>query len=331
MTDDPIPPSTPTPPAAPSGNGVASNGVSPVQKPTVRSGLAKRRNPALATAGSLLSGTRRILLRDPLSVFLLLASIGLAIAFASLLGADQAEQFGRAGSPQHRPDAQQGQSHLDRRAARPRQPRGADHHPHRACDRRRRRPRHPRAQSERGDRRHRHRSARWVRPASVDGLSRFRCAHAAAAARLAAGGAVVSVDQQSGKPTKAIVVQFLIPILLLVCLFSLFTRLGGEGQRAASPPSRSSPARAARRARARPTGSPSPTWPERGRRSRSSARFATTWPIRASTSRSARRRPRACCSWALRGRARRCSPRRWRAKRTPRSSRCPVRTSSSRW
>ncbi len=39
----------------------------------------------------------------------------------------------------------------------------------------------------------------------------------------------MSVDQQSGKPTKTIVVQFLIPILLLVCLFSLFTRVGADG------------------------------------------------------------------------------------------------------
>jgi len=46
---------------------------------------------------------------------------------------------------------------------------------------------------------------------------------------LGASGATVSIDQQSGKPTKAIIVQFLIPILLLVCLFSLFTRIGGEG------------------------------------------------------------------------------------------------------
>ena len=38
----------------------------------------------------------------------------------------------------------------------------------------------------------------------------------------------MAVDQQSGKATKTIVVQFLIPILLLVCLFSLFMRLGGE-------------------------------------------------------------------------------------------------------
>src|SRR5262249_22122008 len=43
------------------------------------------------------------------------------------------------------------------------------------------------------------------------------------------GGAVVVIDQQSSKPITAIVVQFLIPILLLVCLFALFTRLGADG------------------------------------------------------------------------------------------------------
>jgi cell division protease FtsH len=46
--------------------------------------------------------------------------------------------------------------------------------------------------------------------------------------RLAASGAVVEVDQQWDKPAKQIVVQFLIPILLLVCLFVLFTRLGQD-------------------------------------------------------------------------------------------------------
>ncbi len=46
---------------------------------------------------------------------------------------------------------------------------------------------------------------------------------------LDASGANVAVDQQSGKGTKTIIVQFLIPILLLVCLFSLFMRLGGDG------------------------------------------------------------------------------------------------------
>ena len=45
---------------------------------------------------------------------------------------------------------------------------------------------------------------------------------------LTKSGAVVGVDQQWDKPAKQIVVQFLIPILLLVCLFVLFTRLVHE-------------------------------------------------------------------------------------------------------
>jgi cell division protease FtsH len=50
---------------------------------------------------------------------------------------------------------------------------------------------------------------------------------------LAEGGAVVNVDQQSGKPAKQILVQFLIPILLLVCLFAYFTRVGQDAGTAA--------------------------------------------------------------------------------------------------
>ena len=46
---------------------------------------------------------------------------------------------------------------------------------------------------------------------------------------LADSGAVVTVDQQADIPSKQIMVQFLIPILLLVCLFVLFTRLGQDG------------------------------------------------------------------------------------------------------
>jgi len=41
--------------------------------------------------------------------------------------------------------------------------------------------------------------------------------------------AIVNIDQQAGKPVKAIMVQFLVPILLLVCLFALFTRIGADG------------------------------------------------------------------------------------------------------
>ncbi|HJZ38663.1 MAG TPA: ATP-dependent zinc metalloprotease FtsH [Solirubrobacterales bacterium] len=43
------------------------------------------------------------------------------------------------------------------------------------------------------------------------------------------GGALVSVDPQSGKGSKELIVQFLVPILLLVCLFSFFMRQTGDG------------------------------------------------------------------------------------------------------
>src|ERR1700739_327514 len=41
---------------------------------------------------------------------------------------------------------------------------------------------------------------------------------------LSKGGAEVTVNQQSSKPARQIVIQFLIPIRLLVCLFAFFTR-----------------------------------------------------------------------------------------------------------
>jgi cell division protease FtsH len=46
---------------------------------------------------------------------------------------------------------------------------------------------------------------------------------------LTQGGAQVQIDPQSGKPARAIVIQFLLPILLLVCLFAFFTRQTGDG------------------------------------------------------------------------------------------------------
>ena len=48
--------------------------------------------------------------------------------------------------------------------------------------------------------------------------------------KLGRGGTTVEVDPQSGKGTRVIVVQFLLPILLLVCLFAFFMRqLSGGG------------------------------------------------------------------------------------------------------
>jgi cell division protease FtsH len=47
-------------------------------------------------------------------------------------------------------------------------------------------------------------------------------------------GANLNIDQQAGKPTERIIVQFLLPILILVTLFSLFTILSkGSGGAAA--------------------------------------------------------------------------------------------------
>jgi cell division protease FtsH len=46
---------------------------------------------------------------------------------------------------------------------------------------------------------------------------------------LVKGGAQVNVNPQAGKAAKLIVVQFLVPILLLVCLFAFFTRQASDG------------------------------------------------------------------------------------------------------
>ena len=75
------PPSSHGPSPSPSANGVA-----PASRPTVRSGLAHRRNPVLTKLAELAQNAQRIALRDPLALVLAIASLGLAIAFASLLG-----------------------------------------------------------------------------------------------------------------------------------------------------------------------------------------------------------------------------------------------------
>jgi cell division protease FtsH len=46
---------------------------------------------------------------------------------------------------------------------------------------------------------------------------------------LSRGGASYSIDLQSGKQLRTIVIQFLLPILLLVCLFAFFTRQTSDG------------------------------------------------------------------------------------------------------
>ena len=214
----------------------------------MRSGLAKRRSPVLATLGAGLQSVRRIAFRDPIALFLLLASIGLAIAFATLLGSIAPSSAGqqvplstvhklagrhqiatallldhdnrvelrhdREGSRRSQPTARS-----SARAAKAAKPPAAA--PAKAGCRRHRRHR---------DRHHRRRRH------SLVGAKVLWASYPASGAQtqqlireLETGGAIVSVDQQAGKGTKTIIVQFLIPILLLVCLFSLFMRLGTEG------------------------------------------------------------------------------------------------------
>ena len=79
MTDEP----NASPPEGPD---ASTNGHSPAVAASVRSGLAHRRNPVLVRGTEIAQAIRRVVLRDPLALFLLLASIGLAVAFATLLG-----------------------------------------------------------------------------------------------------------------------------------------------------------------------------------------------------------------------------------------------------
>jgi cell division protease FtsH len=210
----------------PSSNGSGSNGAgTPAARASVTSGLAKRRNPVLATAGEVATVVRGIVFRDKLTLFLALASLALAIAFASLLGSIQPSS---SGTPVPISTVQKlAKSHhiasavlLDHDSrveltttagAPPLAPDGSI----------------PAPSSEAGG---------TVASPGEGAVQHLWAAYPASGAQtqqltdaLYSSGASVSVDQQSGKPARAIVVQFLIPILLLVCLFSLFMRLGGDG------------------------------------------------------------------------------------------------------
>jgi cell division protease FtsH len=220
MTDDhnPTPPDSHEPPEPVSG---ASNGHSPAARASVRSGLAHRRNPALVRLGEIAQATRRIVLRDPLSLLLLLASIGLAITFALLLGQIKPGSSGR--QVPISTVQKLAKSHgiasatlLDHDSRVVLQTTGTES-----------------VQKPQGSKKNGGTRAVTVTIGPPEHLWAAYPSSGAQTEQLAnelsASGATVSIDQQSGKPTKTIVIQFLIPILLLVCLFSFFMRLGGEG------------------------------------------------------------------------------------------------------
>jgi cell division protease FtsH len=229
MTDEPNSPPEPA----------SSNGFSRSGAPSVRSGLAHRRNPVLARISEIAAGTRRLLLRDSLSLFLLLASIGLAIAFATLLGSIKPSSSGRPVpistvqtlAKRHEIVSAVLLDHDSRvqvttKTAAPALSLSGG----------------VPALTQQVVRTHPKGSKKvvlktiLVSPPGAGSTQSLWAAYPSSGAQtqelareLTDGGATVTVNQQSGKPVKAIIVQFLIPILLLVCLFSLFTRLGAGG------------------------------------------------------------------------------------------------------
>jgi cell division protease FtsH len=232
MTDD----STQPPSATPASNGAAS---SPAAKATVRSGLANRRNPVLVRIVDIASGTRRLVFRDPLSLFLLLASIGLAVAFATLLGAIQPSSSGNEVPISTVLKLAKGHEIATAVLL--------DHDNRVELSTTTKAPLIGAAGTlpsptttvtvVKGKHGHAsHTVTTVVQPAGAGATQTLWAAYPASGAQteqlateLYNSGASVTVDQQSGKPVKALIVQFLIPILLLVCLFSLFMRMGADG------------------------------------------------------------------------------------------------------
>ena len=200
----------------------------------VRSGLAHRRNPVLARLGEIATTVRRVAFRDKLALFLALASIGLTVAFFLLLGSIKPGSTGREvplSTIQNFADHDQTASAvlLDHDArvevvTKPSAPAltAAGTAVTQTVPVKNKKGK-PTGKTE------------TVEPPSGQ-VQQLWAAYPASGAQtqqlaveLRHSGASVTVEQQPGKGTRQIVVQFLIPILILVCLFSLFMRVGGEG------------------------------------------------------------------------------------------------------
>jgi cell division protease FtsH len=162
----------------------------------LRSGLAERRSPAADAVRETLRGIWRVLRRDTLSLGLLVAAGVILILFFVLLGQTRPES---SGQPVPLSSVfTLAQQHKVQAAT--------------LLD-----------------------SDARVELVTHDGEV-FWSAYPASGAQtqsleqtLQKGGATVFVKQQGGKAQLTIIVQFLLPILLLVCLFAFFMRLGQDG------------------------------------------------------------------------------------------------------
>jgi cell division protease FtsH len=145
--------------------------------------------------GDRLGRVGKALMKDPISTFLLVASIALAVLFFSLLGSIAPSS----------PGSEVALSHVDR-LAESNQVATATLLDHDA-----------RVVIDTTDGR-----TLWAAYPSSDAET------AQLLRELRESGARTVVEQQANKPETQIVVQFLLPILLLVCLFALFTRIGQD-------------------------------------------------------------------------------------------------------
>jgi cell division protease FtsH len=169
---------------------------------TVRSGLAQqRRNPALVALGDFSNGVRRLIFKDPLNTFLFFAAICLAVAFAVLLRSIGPSSVG-AQIPISQVESLARSKAISRAVL-------LDHDS---------------------------RIEMTTRASGNKPVHLLWASYPSSGAQTAAlisdlskHGTTVIVDQQAGKALRTIVVQFLIPILLLVTLFALLTRIGADG------------------------------------------------------------------------------------------------------
>jgi cell division protease FtsH len=165
------------------------------QKTSPAPRLARKRNPAADATKAFFGGVARTLTKDPLSLLLAIAAVALAITFFSLLSSIKPASAGRetdlSGVLALAKDKDIAQATL------------LDH------------------------------DARVV--ATTKEGQQLWAAYPASDAQtqqlfkaLDAAGTSVRIDQQAGKPARQILIQFLLPILLLVTLFAFFARLGAD-------------------------------------------------------------------------------------------------------
>jgi cell division protease FtsH len=246
MTDDDIQPEGAEPGDAspPPANGRAPGEIAgtPKSRPSasrspVRSGLAHKRNPVLATAGDVAVGVRRLVFRDKLALFLTVASIALAVTFFVLLGSIGPSSHGTelpisrvVSLAEHKQVATATLLDHDDRVEIALKAPSAGSVPTGTASGGTTAAGTTTSTSEQLNTTSK--NAPLATPAKLEYWAAYPVSGAQTQGllqTLTRAGVVVNVDQQSGKAPRAILVQFLIPILLLVCLFALFMRIGADG------------------------------------------------------------------------------------------------------